>query len=99
MAIVGRKTSTQAMVLYAGANQLTGPAYSAKKSFIIVGDLTNEVNKASRPGPRDDNCRCLWLQRDTKSWLSRVVTVAQCTERFLPILDDLDSNPVKGNFL
>ena len=40
-----------AMALNLGANQYTGPTFSAKACFIVAGDITTSVNKGRRAGP------------------------------------------------
>ena len=40
----------QAMALYAGEDRYTGPVCSAKVLLIVVGDITNAVNKALQSG-------------------------------------------------
>ena len=43
--IGGGPAAAKAMMLYAGANQYTGQAYSAKVSHRVVNNITNVVNK------------------------------------------------------
>ena len=40
-----------AMALKPAANQYTGPAFSTKACFMVVGDITASVNKGRRVGP------------------------------------------------
>ena len=45
LAIVARQDAIQAMALNPGANQYTGPAFSAKACFMVAGDITTSVKK------------------------------------------------------
>ena len=49
--IVGGPAVGWAMALNPGANQYTGPTFSAKACFIVAGDITTSVNKGRRAGP------------------------------------------------
>ena len=51
LAIVGRLATALAMALNLGANQYTGPAFSAKACFMVVGNITTSVNKGRRARP------------------------------------------------
>ena len=51
MALVGGSVAVGAMALNLGANQYTGPAFSAKACFMVAGDITNTVNKGNWAGP------------------------------------------------
>ena len=46
----------KAMALHAGANQYTGPAYSAKACFMVVCNITTTVNKGRRAGSLSSLC-------------------------------------------
>ena len=50
-AIVGGPAAAWAMVLNPGANQYTGPAFSAKDCFMVADNITTSVNKGRRAGP------------------------------------------------
>ena len=50
-AIVGWQATAWAMALNPGANQYTGPAFSAKACFMVDGNITTSVNKARWAGP------------------------------------------------
>ena len=43
--IVGGQAIAWAMALNPGANQYTGPAFSAKACFMVAGNITTGVNK------------------------------------------------------
>ena len=43
-----------ALALQVGANQFTGPAYSAKVCYMVVGDITTTVNKGRQYGPMSE---------------------------------------------
>ena len=51
LAIVGGPPTTWAMALNPGANQYTGPTFSAKACFMEAGNVTSSVNKGRRAGP------------------------------------------------
>ena len=44
-AIVGRMAAAWAMALNPGANQYTGPEFSAKACFMVADNITTSVNK------------------------------------------------------
>ena len=47
----GGPAAAWAMVLNPGANQYTGPAFSAKDCFMVADNITTSVNKGRRAGP------------------------------------------------
>ena len=51
MAIVGGLAAAWAMALNPGANQYTGPTFSAKACFMMAGNKTTTVNKGRQAGP------------------------------------------------
>ena len=68
----------QVMALHVGADQYTGSACSTRVHFIVVGNITNAVNKAGGPGQWEVYFfRCLWDKSSTqcrinKAWEQRV---------------------------
>ena len=51
LAIVGGPATAWAMALNLGANQYTGPTFSAKACFMVAGNITTSVNKGRWAGP------------------------------------------------
>ena len=49
--IVGGPAAAWAIALNLGANQYTGPAFSAKACFMVAGNINTNVNKGRRARP------------------------------------------------